>query len=89
MATSTLVGFLPMVAKVDVRDAVSRIAAPKPVVATTRSGPGSVETVRAWRQRIPGSRLAFIGIDSYHVVASDANEVALLVGECLPGSGHG
>ena len=82
-APSTLEGFLQMVPNVDVREEVSRISAPTLVVTTTGSGLGSVETVRAWQEKITGSRLAVIKSDSYHVAASDADEVASLVHEHL------
>jgi pimeloyl-ACP methyl ester carboxylesterase len=84
-APSTLEGFLQMVPSVDVREEVSRIAAPTLVVTTTGSGLGSVETVRAWQEQIPGSRLTVIDSDSYHVAASDADEVAGLVRQFLLG----
>jgi pimeloyl-ACP methyl ester carboxylesterase len=82
-APSTLEGFLQMVPTVDVREEVHRIAAPTLVVTTTGSGLGSVETVRAWQERIPDSRLDVIESDSYHVAASDADEVARRVREHL------
>lgn len=82
-APSTLEGFLQMVPSVDVRDEVHRITAPTLVVTTTGSGLGSVETVRAWQERIPSSRLEVVESDSYHVAASDADSVAKLVREFL------
>ena len=82
-APSTLEGFLQMVPTVDVREEVHRIAAPTLVVTTTGSGLGSVETVRAWQERIPDSRLDVIESDSYHVAASDADEVARRVRQHL------
>lgn len=88
-APSTLEGFLQMVPTVDVREEVSRITAPTLVVTTTGSGLGSVETVRGWQERIPGSRLEVIESDSYHVAASNADEVADLVGAFLLGSDRG
>ncbi|MEO3471453.1 alpha/beta hydrolase [Roseomonas sp. CAU 1739] len=82
-APSTLEGFLQMVPSVDVRDEVHRISAPTLVVTTTGSGLGSVETVRAWQVKIPNSRLEVVESDSYHVAASDADEVAKLVRDFL------
>lgn len=78
-APSTLEGFLQMVPCVDVTPEVGRITTPTLVVTTTGSGLGSVDEVRAWQERIPGSRLAVIESDSYHVAASDADAAAALV----------
>ncbi|MCS6932700.1 MAG: alpha/beta hydrolase [Acetobacteraceae bacterium] len=83
---STLDGFLRMVPGVDVTEEVHRIAAPTLVVTTTGSGLGPVEEVRAWQERIPGSRLAVIESDSYHVAASDPDETAALVRDFLFGA---
>jgi 3-oxoadipate enol-lactonase len=82
-APSTLEGFLQMVPTVDVRDEVQRIEAPTLVITTTGSGLGSVETVRAWQERIPRSQLVVLESDSYHVAASDADEAARRVRDFL------
>lgn len=78
-ATSTLEGFLQMVPNVDVTEEVGRITASTLVVTTTGSGLGSVDSVRTWQERIAGSRLMVLENDSYHVAASDPDEVAALV----------
>ena len=82
-AASTLDGFLQMVPHVDVTDEVARITAPTLVVTTTGSGLGSVDSVRAWQERIIGSRLMVLDNDSYHVAASDPDETAALVRDFL------
>jgi pimeloyl-ACP methyl ester carboxylesterase len=82
-AASTLDGFLQMVPTVDVTPEVERIRAPALVVTTTGSGLGPVEEVRAWQERIPGSRLVVLDNDSYHVAASDPDETATLVRDFL------
>ncbi len=82
-AASTLEGFLQMVPGVDVTAEVDRIVAPTLVVTTTGSGLGSVDTVRAWQERIPRSRLVVLENDSYHVAASDPDETAALVRDFL------
>lgn len=82
-AASTLDGFLQMVPTVDVTSEVERIRAPTLVVTTTGSGLGSVEAVRAWQERIPGSRLVVIDNDSYHVAASDPDATAAEVRDFL------
>jgi 3-oxoadipate enol-lactonase len=78
-AASTLEGFLQMVPNVDVTEEVGRITASTLVVTTTGSGLGSVDSVRSWQERITGSRLMVLENDSYHVAASDPDEVAALV----------
>jgi pimeloyl-ACP methyl ester carboxylesterase len=85
-AASTLDGFLQMVPGVDVTEEVHRIRAPALVVTTTGSGLGSVEEVRAWQERISGSRLVVLDNDSYHVAASDPDESAGLVRDFLFGT---
>ncbi len=82
-AASTLEGFLQMVPTVDVTAEVASIAAPTLVVTTTGSGLGSVDVVRAWQERIAGSRLVVLENDSYHVAASDPDETAALVRDFL------
>ena len=84
-AASTLEGFLQMVPTVDVNADVASIRAPTLVVTTTGSGLGSVDEVRAWQERIAGSRLVVVENDSYHVAASDPDAMAGLVREFLFG----
>ncbi|MDP3416625.1 alpha/beta fold hydrolase [Falsiroseomonas sp.] len=84
-AASTLEGFLQMVPGVDVTAEVGAIRAPTLVVTTTGSGLGSVEEVRAWQERIAGSRLVVVDNDSYHVAASDPDASAELVKDFLFG----
>lgn len=82
-AASTLQGFLQIVPNVDVTEEVGRITASTLVVTTTGSGLGSVDSVRTWQERIAGSRLIVLENDSYHVAASDPDEVAALVRDFL------
>jgi hypothetical protein len=42
-----------------------------------------VDSVRAWQERIIGSRLMVLDNDSYHVAASDPDETAALVRDFL------
>ncbi len=84
-AASTLEGFLQMVPSVDVTAEVGGIRAPTLVVTTTGSGLGSVDEVRAWQERIAGSRLVVVENDSYHVAASDPDASAALVRDFLFG----
>lgn len=82
-AASTLDGFLQMVPDVDVTGEVQRITAPTLVVTTTGSGLGSVDSVKAWQEKIARSRLVVLDNDSYHVAASDPDETASLVRDFL------
>lgn len=78
---STLEAFLRMVPTVDVRPELPGISCPALVITTTGSGLGDVQSVRAWQETIPGSRLEVLPGDSYHVAATDAVVCAGLVRE--------
>jgi pimeloyl-ACP methyl ester carboxylesterase len=56
-----------------------QIKCPAIVITTTGSGLGSVDSVKAWQQTIPGSKLEVLPGDSYHVAATDADACAQLV----------
>jgi pimeloyl-ACP methyl ester carboxylesterase len=68
-----------MVPTVDVTAELPQIACPALVITTTGSGLGSVDSVRAWQQTIPGSKLEVLPGDSYHVAATDPDACARLV----------
>lgn len=78
-AASTLEAFLKMVPTVDVTPALPRIRCPAVVITTTGSGLGSVESVKAWQETIPGSTLEVLPGDSYHVAATHPDECAAIV----------
>ena len=78
-AATTLEAFLQMVPTVDVTAELPRIRCPVQVITTTGSGLGSVESVRAWQETIPGSKLDVLPGDSYHVAATDPDKCASLV----------
>jgi pimeloyl-ACP methyl ester carboxylesterase len=78
-APSTLEAFLKMVPTVDVTAELPHIKCPAIVITTTGSGLGSVDSVKAWQQTIPGSKLEVLPGDSYHVAATDADACARLV----------
>ena len=80
---STLEAFLKMVPTVDVRPELPQIGCPTLVITTTGSGLGSVDSVRAWQQTIPGSQLEALPGDSYHVAATDPAACAALVRDFL------
>ncbi|UPK37415.1 alpha/beta hydrolase [Bradyrhizobium sp. 186] len=76
---STLEAFLKMVPTVDVIPELPRIKRPTLVITTTGSGLGSVDSVKAWQETIPGSTLEVLPGDSYHVAATDPDVCARLV----------
>ncbi len=84
-SASTLEAFLQMVPTVDVTDEVPHIQCPTVVVTTTGSGLQSVDTVKAWQQTIPGSTLAVLPGDSYHVAATDPDACARIVRQHFDG----
>lgn len=84
---STLEAFLTMVPTVDVSAELPHIKCPALVVTTTGSGLGSVDSVKAWQQKIPNSKLEVLPGDSYHVVATDADICAQIVRRFFDGVG--
>jgi 3-oxoadipate enol-lactonase len=82
-AASTLLGFLQMVPTIDISDMLASIKSPCLIVTSSGSSLNSVEQVRSWQQRIPGSRLLVIDSASYHVGASHADVVAAAVRDFL------
>lgn len=67
----TLAGFALKMPYTDVTGDLPRIQCPTLVITTERSPLGSVEATRAWQEKIPGSTLAVLPGDSYHVAATD------------------
>jgi pimeloyl-ACP methyl ester carboxylesterase len=65
-------GFIPFAPTIDIRDFLPRIRCPTLVVTADGSGLGSVESVKAWQRRIPGSELMVVPGDSDHVAATHA-----------------
>jgi pimeloyl-ACP methyl ester carboxylesterase len=76
---STLEAFLKMVPTVDVTAELPRIACPTVVITTTGSGLGDVDSVKAWQEKIHGSKLEVLPGDSYHVAATDPDACAQIV----------
>lgn len=75
-APSTLEAFLRMVPTVDVTAELPAIACPTVIVTTTGSALGDVDAVRKWQETIPGSTLAVVESDSYHVAATHPDDCA-------------
>jgi pimeloyl-ACP methyl ester carboxylesterase len=67
---STQLGFIRSVPAIDVRRDLPSVRCPALVVTTDGSGLGSVEAVRDWQQKIPGSEFMVVPGDSYHVAAT-------------------
>ncbi len=80
---STQLGFMRMVPTLDVTPELGRIQCPTLVITTTGSGLGSVEDTKSWQRQIPRSELLAIEGDSYHVAASNADQVAPVVARFL------
>lgn len=78
-SASTLEAFLKMVPTVDVTAELPQIQRPTVVITTTGSGLGSVDSVKAWQQTIPGSTLEVLPGDSYHVAATHPDTCARIV----------
>jgi pimeloyl-ACP methyl ester carboxylesterase len=75
-ALSTQLGFMPTIAVADIRGDIPKIACPTLVITTEKSGLGSVASMRAWQEQIPGSELVVLPGDSYHVAATHADQSA-------------
>ncbi len=73
---STQLCFVKNIPKADITADLPRIQCPTLVITTEGSGLGSVESMRAWQEMIPNSRLLVLPGDSYHAAASDAGECA-------------
>jgi 3-oxoadipate enol-lactonase len=75
-ALSTQLGFMGTIACADIRDDVTKIKCPTLVITTEESGLGSVASMRAWQEQIPGSELVVFPGNSYHVAATHAEVAA-------------
>jgi 3-oxoadipate enol-lactonase len=75
-ALSTQLGFMPTIACADIRPDIPNIKCPTLVITTEGSGLGSVASMRAWQEQIPGSELVVLPGNSYHVAATHAAESA-------------
>ncbi|MFN0164267.1 MAG: alpha/beta fold hydrolase [Burkholderiales bacterium] len=75
-ALSTQMGFMKMVATLDVAPDLPRIRCPTLVIISTGSALWSVEGTRAWQRQIARSELVALQSDSYHVAAAEPDLVA-------------
>ena len=78
-ATSTALGFMSTIPTWDVAADLPRIQCPTLVITTEGSVLGSVDEMRAWQKKIPGSKLLALPGDSFHVAATDPDRCALAV----------
>ena len=88
-ALSTQLGFMPTIAVADIRADIPKIKCPTLVITTEDSGLGSVASMRAWQEQIPGSELVVFPGNSYHVAATHADESAAATLEFLARRGAG
>lgn len=73
---STWFGFVATIPTWDVAADLPRIQCPTLVITTEGSALGSVESMRAWQQKIPRSTLLALPGDSFHVAATDPERCA-------------
>ena len=69
-ASSTQLGFIGAVPKVDITQDLPAIRCPAQVITTQDNPLYSVDVVRAWQQKIPRSELLVLPGESYHVAAT-------------------
>jgi pimeloyl-ACP methyl ester carboxylesterase len=69
-ASSTQLGFIGAVPKVDIMQDLLNIRCPAQVITTQDNPLYPVEMVRAWQEKIPHSELLVLPGDSYHVAAT-------------------
>jgi 3-oxoadipate enol-lactonase len=75
-AVSTQVGFVQMIACVEIRADVRKIACPTLVITTDGSGFASVEETTTWQRMMPLSELVVLPGDCNHAAASHPVECA-------------
>src|SRR5437870_4618657 len=64
-AVSTQLGFMGTIACADIRPDIPKIACPTLVITTENSGLGSVADMRAWQEKIKGSEIVELPVNSY------------------------
>jgi len=69
-ASSTQLGFIGSVPKVDVTHDLPKIRCPAQVITTQNNPMYSVDVIRAWQEKIPNSELLVLPADGYHVAAT-------------------
>jgi len=79
-ARSTLLSYLRWVPGLDIREEVQKIRCPLLVITTTGSGLRTVDSVKAWQEKLPQSKLVVIEGDAWHAAAAYPDRCA---GEAL------
>ena len=67
---TTLQSYLRWVPGLDIANEVGKIKAPTLIITTTGSGLRTIESVKAWQQRIPQSQLVIIEGDAWHAAGA-------------------
>lgn len=67
---STLQGYLRWVPGLDIREEVERVKCPTLIITTMGNGLRSVESVRAWQERLANSELMVIEGDAWHAAGA-------------------
>lgn len=67
---STLQGYLRWVPGLDIREEVQRIRCPSLIITTTGSGLRTVDSVKAWQQKLERSELLVIDGDAWHAAGA-------------------
>jgi pimeloyl-ACP methyl ester carboxylesterase len=78
-ASSTQLGFIGAVPKVDITQDLPNIRCPAQVITNQDNPLYSVEVVREWQQKIPRSELMVVPGASYHVAATEPVKCAKAV----------
>lgn len=86
---STLQGYLRWVPGLDIRDEVLNIRCPSLIITTTGSGLRTVDSVRAWQQKLAQSELLVLDGDAWHAAGAYpdacARAAAEFIGRMPPG----
>ena len=82
---STLQGYLRWVPGLDIREEVKKIRCPSLIITTTGSGLRTVDSVRAWQQDLPRSRLIVMEGDAWHAAGAYPDACARAAAEFLAG----
>jgi pimeloyl-ACP methyl ester carboxylesterase len=67
---STLSGYLRWVPGLDIRDEVLKITCPTLVITTTGSGLRTVDSVKAWQEKLANSKLVVLEGDAWHAAGA-------------------
>jgi len=67
---STLIGYMGWVHGLDLREEVKKVRCPSLIITTTGSGLRTVEGVKEWQSKIPGSQLLVLESDAWHAAGA-------------------